>query len=278
MIRDITLGQYFPGNSPIHKIDARAKIIMTFILIVSVFVASSGFSFLLLFLVSAAIFIMSRISIKTLAKGLKPIVFILIFTTLFQIFFTRTGTLLFEWWIIKIYSNGIIFAIKMFVRIIVLISTTSVLLSYTTSPIVLTDGIEGLMTPLSKIGVPVHDFALVMSIALRFIPTLLEETEKIMSAQKARGTDFSTGSLMKRARSLLAVFVPLLASAVRHAFELADAMICRGYRGGKGRTKLNKMKFRFLDFIWLFLSAAVLTGVILLNTVPFDPLNMIFGL
>ena len=277
MIRDITLGQYFPGNSPIHKIDARAKIIMTLILIVAVFVASSGFSFLLLFIVSAVIFIMSGISIKTLAKGLKPIVFILMFTTLFQIFFTRTGTLLFEWWIIKIYSNGIIFAIKMFVRIIVLISTTSVLLSYTTSPIVLTDGIEGLMMPLSKIGVPVHDFALVMSIALRFIPTLLEETEKIMSAQKARGTDFSTGSLMKRARSLLAVFVPLLASAVRHAFELADAMICRGYRGGKGRTKLNRMKFRFLDFIWLFLSAAVLAGAILLNSVPFDPLNMIFG-
>lgn len=276
MIRDITLGQYFPGTSPIHKIDARAKIIMTLLLIIAVFVASSGFAFALLFVVSAVIFLMSGISAKTLAKGLKPIVFILIFTTLFQIFFTRTGTLLFEWWIIKIYSNGIIFAIKMFIRILVLITTTSVLLSYTTSPIVMTDGIEGLMTPLSKIGVPVHDFALVMSIALRFIPTLLEETEKIMSAQKARGTEFSTGSLMKRARALLAVFVPLLASAVRHAFELADAMICRGYRGGKGRTKLNKMKFRFSDFIWLILAGGVLAGVIYLNTVPIDPLNMIF--
>ena len=276
MIRDITLGQYFPGTSPIHKIDARAKIIMTLLLIIAVFVASSGFSFALLFVVSAIIFLMSGISAKTLAKGLKPIVFILIFTTLFQIFFTRTGTLLFEWWIIKIYSNGIIYAIKMFIRILVLITTTSVLLSYTTSPIVMTDGIEGLMMPLSKIGVPVHDFALVMSIALRFIPTLLEETEKIMSAQKARGTEFSTGSLMKRARALLAVFVPLLASAVRHAFELADAMICRGYRGGKGRTKLNKMKFKFTDFIWLLLAGGVLAGVILLNTVPIDPLNMIF--
>ena len=276
MIRDITLGQYFPGTSPIHKIDARAKIIMTLLLIIAVFVASSGLSFALLFVVSAVIFLMSGISAKTLAKGLKPIVFILIFTTLFQIFFTRTGTLLCEWWIIKIYSNGIIYAIKMFVRILVLITTTSVLLSYTTSPIVMTDGIEGLMMPLSKIGVPVHDFALVMSIALRFIPTLLEETEKIMSAQKARGTEFSTGSLMKRARALLAVFVPLLASAVRHAFELADAMICRGYRGGKGRTKLNKMKFKFTDFIWLLLAGGVLAGVILLNTVPIDPLNMIF--
>lgn len=278
MIRDITLGQYFPGNSLIHRIDARAKIIMTLLLIVSVFVASSGLSFAFLFVISLTIFIMSRVSFKTLIKGLKPIVFILIFTTVFQIFFTRTGTLLVEWYFIKIYSNGIIFAVKMFVRIIVLITTTSVLLSYTTSPIVLTDGIEGLLTPLAKIGVPVHDFALVMSIALRFIPTLLEETEKIMSAQKARGTDFSTGSLMKRARALLAVFVPLLASAVRHAFELADAMICRGYRGGKGRTKLNKMKFRFSDLVWLLLSAGALAAVIVLNAYTFGLFNGAFVL
>ena len=274
MIRDITLGQYFPGNSLIHRIDARAKIIITLILIVAVFAASSGIAFAFLFLLSLIIFIMSGISFKTLVKGLKPIVFILIFTTIFQIFFTRTGNLLFEWYFIKIYSNGIIFAVKMFIRIIVLITTTSVMLSYTTSPIVLTDGIEGLMLPLAKLGVPVHDFALVMSIALRFIPTLLEETEKIMSAQKARGTDFSTGSLMKRARALLAVFVPLLASAVRHAFELADAMI----RGGKGRTKLNKMKFRFSDFIWLTLAAAALAGVFVLNTYTFSLFNGTFVL
>lgn len=276
MIRDITLGQYFPGNSIIHKIDARAKIIITLILIVSVFAASSGISFAFLFVVSLVIFIMSGISFKTLIKGLKPVVFILLFTTIFQIFFTRTGNLLVEWYFIKIYSNGIIFAVKMFLRIIVLISSTSVMLSYTTSPIVLTDGIEGLMMPLSKIGVPVHDFALVMSIALRFIPTLLEETEKIMSAQKARGTDFSSGSLMKRARALLAVFVPLLASAVRHAFELADAMICRGYRGGKGRTKLNKMKFRFSDFVWLTLAAATIVAVIVLNAYTFDLFGGLF--
>ncbi len=278
MIRDITLGQYFPGNSPIHKIDARIKIIMTLILIVAVFLASSELSIALLLAVSVTVFLMSRISFKTLAKGLKPIVFILIFTTLFQIFFTRTGKLLFEWHFIRIYSNGIIYAVKMFIRIIVLISTTSVLLSYTTSPIVLTDGIEGLMRPLAKIKVPVHDFALIMSIALRFIPTLLEETEKIMSAQKARGTDFSTGSLMKRARSLLAVFVPLLASAVRHAFELADAMICRGYRGGEGRTKLNRMKMKFSDVVWLFLTGAVLAGVIILNAHPVFTLDAIFGI
>ena len=265
MIRDITLGQYFPGNSPIHKIDARIKIIMTLILIVAVFLASSELSFALLLAVSVTVFLMSRISFKTLAKGLKPIVFILIFTTLFQIFFTRTGKLLFEWHFIRIYSNGIIYAIKMFIRIIVLISTTSVLLSYTTSPIVLTDGIEGLMRPLAKIKVSVHDYALIMSIALRFIPTLLEETEKIMSAQKARGTDFSTGSLMKRARSLLAVFVPLLAS-------------CRGYRGGEGRTKLSRMKMKFSDVVWLFLTGAVLAGVIILNAHPVFTLDAIFGI
>ena len=270
MIRDITLGQYFPGSSPIHGIDARIKIIMATLMIVATFAASGWISFIVLFVSALMLFILSGISIKTLAKGMKPIVFILIFTTFFQVFFTRSGELWFKWGIISIYSNGVYFAIKMFIRIIVLITTTSVLLSYTTSPIVLTDGIEGLMKPLSLIGVPVHDFALVMSIALRFIPTLLEETEKIMSAQKARGTDFSTGSLLKRARALLAVFVPLLASAVRHAFELADAMICRGYRGGKGRTKLNRMQIHASDIAWLVLTVCSVVLVFTLNKLDFS--------
>ncbi|MBO4422508.1 MAG: energy-coupling factor transporter transmembrane protein EcfT [Clostridia bacterium] len=278
MIRDITLGQYFPGDSPIHGIDARIKIIMTLLLIVAVFIASSGAALLLLLAVSFIIFVLSGISFKTIVKGLKPIIFILIFTTVFQILFTRSGTELFSFWIIKIYSNGVFSAVKMFMRILVLITSTSVLLSYTTSPIVLTDGIEGLMRPLAKIGVPVHDFALIMSIALRFIPTLLEETEKIMSAQKARGTDFSTGSLMRRARALLAVFVPLLASAVRHAFELADAMICRGYRGGKGRTKLNRMKIKASDIIWLLMTGVILAQVIMLNPLTLDVMRGMIGI
>ncbi|MBP5207904.1 MAG: energy-coupling factor transporter transmembrane protein EcfT [Clostridia bacterium] len=276
MIRDITLGQYFPGTSPIHRIDPRMKLLMAIIMIVATFVASSGTSFALLFIATLILFLLSRISVKTLMKGMKPIVFILIFTTFFQIFFTRTGDLLFEWHFIKIYTNGIIFAIKMFIRVIVLITSTSVLLSYTTSPIALTDGLEQMLKPLAKIGVPVHDFALIMSIALRFIPTLLEETEKIMSAQKARGTDFSTGSLMKRARALLAVFVPLLASAIRHAIDLADAMICRGYKGGSGRTKLNVMKLKFTDFLWLFAAAAVLAGTILCNPFTLDVIKGAF--
>lgn len=276
MIRDITLGQYFPGNSPIHRIDPRMKLLMTVIFIVATFVASSGLSFAVLFISAAVLFALSRISFKTLLKAMKPIVFILIFTTFFQIFFTKTGDLIFEWWIIKIYTNGIIYAIKMFIRVIVLITTTSVLMSYTTSPIALTDGLEELLKPLAKIGVPIHDFALVMSIALRFIPTLLEETEKIMAAQKARGTNFSTGSLLKRARSLLAVFVPLLASAIRHAIELADAMICRGYRGGSGRTKLNRMKMKFSDVVWLVASAAVLALCIICNPLTLDVIKGVF--
>lgn len=277
MIRDITLGQYFPGDSPIHTIDARIKILMAILMIVATFAASGWISFFVLFLSALVLFLLSGISAKTLIKGMKPIVFILIFTTFFQVFFTRTGDLWFKWWIISIYSNGVFFAIKMFIRIIVLITTTSVILSYTTSPIVLTDGIEGLLKPLSLIGVPIHDFALVMSIALRFIPTLLEETEKIMSAQKARGTDFSTGSLLKRARSLLAIFVPLLASAVRHAFELADAMICRGYRGGKGRTKLNQMKMHASDIAWLVLTVCVVVLVFTLNRLGFSDVAALFG-
>lgn len=277
MIRDITLGQYFPGDSPIHRIDARIKIIMAVIMIVATFAASGWISFIVLSVSAAVLFVLSGVSFKTLVKGMKPIVFILIFTTFFQVFLTRSGDLWFKWWIISIYSNGVYFAIKMFIRIMVLITATSVILSYTTSPIVLTDGIEGLMKPLALIGVPVHDFALIMSIALRFIPTLLEETEKIMSAQKARGTDFSTGPLLKRARALLAIFVPLLASAVRHAFELADAMICRGYRGGKGRTKLNQMKLKASDIAWLVLTAEVAVLVFALNKFGFSDIAGLFA-
>ena len=165
----------------------------------------------------------------------------------------------------------------MIVRIIVLVVSTSVLLSYTTSPIVLTDGIEGLLKPLAKIKVPVHDFALIMSLALRFIPTLLEETEKIISAQKSRGANFSSGSLMKRAGALISVFIPLLASAIRHALDLSEAMICRGYRGGDGRTKLRQMKIRFSDILWLLSAAVVLAAVIVLNKYGLSDLFILFG-
>lgn len=266
MIKDITLGQYFPGESPLHKIDARIKILMSFIAIACTFASGNFLSLLFVLLCLIALILMSGISPLTILKGIKPVMFILLFTTVFQIFFTRTGKILFEWQFIRIYSDGIIYSIKMFLRIVMLISSASVLLTYTTSPIVLTDGIEGLLSPLKKLKVPVHDFALMMSIALRFIPTLTEETDKIMSAQRARGASFSDGSLMKRARALVSVFVPLLVSAIRRADELSTAMICRGYTGGEGRTRLRVMKIRPADIVWLIVSCLSLLSVIALNT------------
>lgn len=266
MIKDITLGQYFPGESPLHKIDARIKILMSFIAIACTFASGNFLSLLFVLLCLVILILMSGISPLTILKGIKPVMFILLFTTVFQIFFTRTGKILFEWQFIRIYSDGIIYSIKMFLRIVMLISSASVLLTYTTSPIVLTDGIEGLLSPLKKLKVPVHDFALMMSIALRFIPTLTEETDKIMSAQRARGASFSDGSLMKRARALVSVFVPLLVSAIRRADELSTAMICRGYTGGEGRTRLRVMKIRPADIVWLIVSCISLLSVIALNT------------
>lgn len=266
MIKDITLGQYFPGESPLHKIDARIKILMSFIAIACTFASGNFISLLFVLLCLVILILMSGISPLTILKGIKPVMFILLFTTVFQIFFTRTGKILFEWQFIRIYSDGIIYSIKMFLRIVMLISSASVLLTYTTSPIVLTDGIEGLLSPLKKLKVPVHDFALMMSIALRFIPTLTEETDKIMSAQRARGASFSDGSLMKRARALVSVFVPLLVSAIRRADELSTAMICRGYTGGEGRTRLRVMKIRPADIVWLIVSCLSLLSVIALNT------------
>lgn len=266
MIKDITLGQYFPGESPLHKIDARIKILMSFIAIACTFASGNFLSLLFVLLCLVILILMSGISPLTILKGIKPVMFILLFTTVFQIFFTRTGKILFEWQFIRIYSDGIIYSMKMFLRIVMLISSASVLLTYTTSPIVLTDGIEGLLSPLKKLKVPVHDFALMMSIALRFIPTLTEETDKIMSAQRARGASFSDGSLMKRARALVSVFVPLLVSAIRRADELSTAMICRGYTGGEGRTRLRVMKIRPADIVWLIVSCLSLLSVIALNT------------
>lgn len=267
MIKDITLGQYFPGDSAIHKIDPRFKILISILFIAAAFAANSALSFALLVLCVICAVLISRISLLTILKGLKPILFIMLFTTVFQLFFTKSGKLLVEWYFIKIYSDGIVYAVKMILRIVVLIISSSLFLTYTTSPIVLTNGIEGLLKPLSKMGVKVHIFALMMSIALRFIPTLTEETDKIMSAQRARGTSFTSGSLKKRAGALISVFVPLLFSAIHRAYELADAMICRGYRGGENRTRLYEMKAKFSDFVWLILCACALVGVILLNNI-----------
>ena len=270
MISDITLGQFFPGTSPIHKLDPRTKIILATLFIVSVFVAKNPISFLLLTVFTLILIFMSRISLKVILKSVKPIVFILIFTAILNVFMTTgEGDPLISFWIIKIYIEGIARALMMALRVLILIVGSSILLTYTTSPISLTDGLESLLSPLKVVKVPVHTFAMMMSIALRFIPTLIEETEKIMNAQKSRGADFTTGSLVQRAKALIPLLVPLFVSSFKRAEELATAMECRCYRGDKNRTKLVKLQFKVGDFVFMFLFLVILGGIICLATLPY---------
>ena len=270
MISDITLGQFFPGFSPIHKLDPRSKIILTVFFIVAVFLANNAASFLFLLLITSFLIAISRISFKVVLKGVKPIVFILLFTSLINLFMTKgAGDPLLAFWIIKIYKEGIIRAVFMSLGVIILIIGTSMFLTYTTSPISLTDGIESLLKPLKKIGVPVHIFAMMMTIALRFIPTLVEETEKIMNAQKSRGADFSNGGLIKRAKALIPILIPLFVSSFKRAEELATAMECRCYRGDVNRTKYVELKYKPRDFIWLTAMLVLFAIAILLRILPY---------
>ena len=270
MISDITLGQFFPGFSPLHKLDPRSKIILTVFFIVAVFLANNPASFLFLVLITSFLIAISRISFKVVLKGVKPIILILIFTSLINVFMTNgAGEPLVAFWIIKIYKEGIIRAVFMSLRVIILIIGTSMFLTYTTSPISLTDGIESLLKPLKKIGVPVHIFAMMMTIALRFIPTLVEETEKIMNAQKSRGADFSSGGLIKRAKALIPILIPLFVSSFKRAEELATAMECRCYRGDVNRTKLVELKYKGRDYAWLILMLVLFVGIILLRILPY---------
>ena len=270
MISDITLGQFFPGFSVIHKLDPRTKILLGTIFIVSVFVANNTSSFLLLTLALAVLVMISRISLSVILKGLKPIFAILIITAIINVFMTQgDGEPLAEFWIISIYTDGIIRALFMAIRVVILIIGTSVLLTYTTSPISLTDGLESLLSPLKRIKVPVHTFAMMMSIALRFIPTLVEETEKIMNAQKSRGADFTTGGLVKRAKALIPILLPLFVSSFNRAEELATAMECRCYRGDKNRTKLVKLEYKPRDFVALLIMAVLLAAIVCLGIFPY---------
>ena len=264
MISDITLGQFFPGNSIIHRLDPRTKIILAAFFIAMVFVANNTVAFAFLLLMTVVLVALSKISLSTVLRGLKPIIFILIFTALLNIFLTGgEGEPLWSFHFLKIYEVGIYRAVFMALRVIILIIGTSILLTYTTSPISLTDGIESLLSPLKYIGVPVHAFAMMMSIALRFIPTLVEETDKIMNAQKSRGADFSSGGLIKRAKALVPLLIPLFVSAFKRADELAVAMECRCYRGDKGRTKMEKLTFRPRDFFAITIFILILVAVIL---------------
>ena len=263
MLKDITIGQYFPGNSVIHRLDPRFKIIITAIYITMLFCASEiiGLSIGVAFVIF--VLMLSGIPAKMMIKGIKPIVPVIIFTSVLNLFFID-GSVIFKWWIIKITLEGVETSVFMVIRVICLIAGTS-LLTYTTSPITLTDAIERLMSPLKKIKVPVHELAMMMTIALRFIPTLIEETDKIMSAQKARGADLETGGLVQRAKALVPILIPLFVSAFRRAEELALAMECRCYHGGEGRTRLKQLKSSGRDYIALGISLLFLDAVIAIN-------------
>ena len=263
MIKEITIGQYFPGRSPVHRLDPRVKIMLALGYIVILFVAQNAWGLGLGVVAGFGAYLISGIPLVMILKSLKPVVPIIIFTSVLNMLFVE-GESLFHWWIVNITREGVHTAIFMSVRIICLIAGTS-LLTYTTSPIALTDGIERLMGPLKKLRFPVHELAMMMTIALRFIPTLIEETDKIMSAQKARGADLETGGLMQRARALVPILIPLFVSSFRRADELALAMECRCYRGGEGRTRMKQLHMGPGDFVASALVAACLAGVIALN-------------
>ena len=264
MLKDITLGQYFPGKSPIHLLDPRCKLILLVVYIVALFTASGWLSYGLLLGTLLIVIKISSIPPKSIVKGMKPLVMILVFTGVLNLFFTTgEGEPVIDFWIITIYAEGIVRAVFMVARILMLITCTF-LLTYTTSPIALTDGLEALMNPLKKLKVPVHELSMMMCIALRFIPTLIEETDKIMNAQKARGADFESGSIMDRAKALIPILVPLFISAFRRADELATAMECRCYQGGEGRTKMKLLRYTIWDFRAFAIGALILAATFVL--------------
>ena len=249
MLKDITLGQYFPGNTPIHRLDPRTKLIWVVIYIVALFSAQWLLTYGLVLGLLIAVVALSKIQFKVILKSMKPLLFIILLTGLLNLFYTQ-GTPLVSFWIFTITREGIFSAVFMVLRISMLITGTF-MLTYTTSPIALTDGLERLLGPLKKIKVPVHELTMMMCIALRFIPTLIEETDKIISAQKARGADFETGSIFSRAKALIPILVPLFISSFRRADELAVAMECRCYHGGEGRTRLKELSYRRVDYVVL---------------------------
>lgn len=265
MLKDITLGQYFPGKSVVHRLDPRTKLILLIVYIVTLFTADNWVSYGIVFAFLATTIAISKIPVKAIVRGMKPLVVVLIFTGILNLLFTAGETVLLQFWRITITLEGVIRAVFMVARILMLISGTF-LLTYTTSPIALTDGLESLLGPLKAIRLPVHELAMMMCIALRFIPTLIEETDKIMSAQKARGADFESGSFMQRIKALVPILVPLFISAFRRADELATAMECRCYQGGDGRTKMKLLRYRLTDYKTFLLGLLLLVAVFFLRS------------
>ena len=264
MLKDITLGQYFPGTTVAHKLDPRTKILLVTLYIVALFCAKGIVTYGILALCLAICVRISKVGLKSLVKGLKPVLFIILFTGILNLFFTPGDYYVFELGFLHVSNVGLRNAVFMVLRIMLLIMGTF-LMTYTTSPISLTDGLERLLGGLKKLHVPVHELAMMMSIALRFIPTLIEETDKIMCAQRARGADFDSGNLIQKAKAMIPILVPLFISAFRRADELATAMECRCYHGGEGRTKLHVLKYEDRDYVALVLGALVLAAVIVLR-------------
>jgi energy-coupling factor transport system permease protein len=266
VISDITLGQYYRADSPLHRLDARTKTVLTFAVITATFFCHSFASLGLAAVFSLAAILLSGVPARMVWRSIKPLLWVLLFTAAMNLFYQRGGTVLVEWEFITITLQGVFVAVFMAVRIICLVIVGS-LLTYTTTPTQLTDALERLLSPLRLIKVPVHTFAMMMTLALRFIPVLLEEIERIMNAQKARGADWETGGLFKRAKALIPIFVPLLVSAFRRAYDLALAMECRCYTGGAGRTRMNRSRFALRDGAALLVFAALMAGILLLNFV-----------
>ena len=261
MLRDMTIGQHFPGNSLVHRFDPRLKILLTILYIVLLFAAANPLGLALSIAWLAVLYKMAKIPVRMIVKSLKPIVPIILFTCVLNLFFvTGQGEPLVQVWVLRIYAEGVRYAILMAVRVITLIAGTS-LLTYTTSPIVLTDAIERLLAPFNKIHMPVHELAMMMTIALRFIPTLVEETDKIMNAQKARGAMLDSGTLKERMHAMIPILIPLFISAFRRADELAMAMECRCYHGGEGRTRLKVLKYTKQDAISCMVCVAVFAAI-----------------
>ena len=264
MLKDITLGQYFPADTVVHRLDPRTKLLAVILYIVALFNARGVVTYAIMAAVLAASVLLSHVPFKSLTRGLKPVYIIVAFTAVMNLFFTA-GTPVADVWLLRhVTVEGIVSAVQMILRIVLLIMGTF-LMTYTTSPIALTDGLESLLSPLKKLRLPIHELAMMMSIALRFIPTLIEETDKIISAQKARGADFETGNIFRRAKALIPILVPLFVSAFRRADELATAMECRCYHGGKGRTKLKQLHYQGRDIAALLLGALLLAAVIVLR-------------
>lgn len=270
MIRDITIGQYYPVDSPIHRLDPRVKLAATFLFIIGIFCVDNFLGFGLAILMLALVVYKAKIPFSYLLRGLKAIFILLIFSVVMNLFLNRQGEVLVSFWIITITDQGVYTAAFLGLRLILLVLGSSVM-TLTTTPLELTDGIEKAMRPLKKIRVPVHEIAMMMSIALRFIPILLEETDKIMKAQQARGADFESGNILQRAKSMVPILVPLFISAFRRADDLATAMEARCYRGDVGRTRMKEMVYRVQDkiaYVVIFLGLAVLIASRFVPSLP----------